>query len=87
MMGTIYHPYGPNTFYQSLWPTYKVPIIDKLGQSTFPSEFNKERIEKIIRDIANEWLWQGQYMLKSVPRTDKFFFPFKGDNFQRFSLG
>lgn len=77
MLGTIYCPNGPNTLYQRVWPTYKVPITDKQGLPTFPSKFNAQVIEQLRCDINDEYIWEGQYMLRSALRTDKFTFPFK----------
>jgi hypothetical protein len=86
MTGTIYHPKGPNSYFQNLWPVYKVPILNSRGQSNFPSQFPLEDITKIRRD-TNEWIWQGQYMLKSVPRTELNFYPFMHDAFGRCGWG
>ena len=77
MLGTIYCPNGPNTLYQRVWPTYKVPIVDKQGLPTFPTKFSTQVIEQLKSDINDEYIWKGQYMLESALRTDKFTFPYK----------
>lgn len=86
MSGTIYSERGPNTVYQTRWPTYKIPIVDKYGKPTFPSVFSESAIKQLRVDIADEWYWQGQYMMRYVPRTDNMFFPFSGVKLQEFVL-
>lgn len=86
LLGTIYAPNGPNTIYQNIWPTYKRPIIDQYGQPTFPSRFSLIEIEKYRRDISDDWLWSGQYLLKSTKRIDKFFYPFHDVKLKPFKL-
>ena len=78
-MGTVYHEKGPNTAYQSMWPTYRVPILDKHGNPTFPSRFPMARILSRQKEINDPYIWAGQYLLKHHPRTAKFFYPFRGD--------
>lgn len=77
VLGTIYCPDGPNTLYQKIWPTYKVPVIDNQGLPTFPSLYPLDVIEKYRTDINDEYTWAGQYLLKPALRTDQFTFPFK----------
>lgn len=77
MLGTIYSPDGPNTLYQRIWPTYKVPIIDNQGHPTFPSRYPASVIEQYRTDINDEYVWSGQYLLKPAVRTDMYTFPFK----------
>lgn len=84
--GTIYHPDGPNLRYSKMWPTYRVPIVDRHGEPTFPSMYDLAWIEKEKRDVDNEWIWQGQYLLKAFPRTDKFFYPFRQQVLKSFTL-
>lgn len=76
MLGTIYCGEGPHTLLQKSWPTYKVPIVDAKGLPTFPSRFPAHVVERIRADINDQWIFDGQYMLKSSPRTDKFSFTF-----------
>jgi hypothetical protein len=85
-LGTVYHPDGPNLALAKQLPTYKVPIVDKYGEPTFPSMYDKEWIERERAITDNEWIWQGQYMLKAFPRTDKFFYPFRKQVLKSFSL-
>ena len=77
VLGTIYCADGPNTLYQRIWPTYKVPVIDKQGQPTFPSKYPQSVIEQYRIDINDEYVWSGQYLLRPAQRTDLFTFPYK----------
>lgn len=77
LLGTIYCPDGPNTLLQKIWPSYKVPIIDRNGLPTFPTKFGANVIAQLRRDVNDEYVWQGQYMLAAAIRTDKYLFPFK----------
>lgn len=76
LLGTVYCENGPNTFYQSKWFTYKRPCYDKYGEPTFPSRWDRDALEKMKRDMDDDYLWQGQYLLKPARRTDLFFYPF-----------
>lgn len=85
-LGTVYHPDGPNLRYSKTWPTYWAPIVDKYGNPTFPSLYDLAWIQRERETIDNEWIWQGQYMLKAHPRVDKFFYPFKDQQLKSFRL-
>ena len=84
LLGTIYAEDGPNTYYQKVWRTYKRPIWDSLRRPSFPSRWPNP--EKIRSELNDEWLWAGQYLLESRPRTDKFFYPYAGVELNSFSL-
>lgn len=76
--GTIYNENGPNNLLRKRWPTYCRPIVSKLGEPTFPKMYPREVIARIRNDIRDEWVWNGQYLLKASKRTDKFLYPFRG---------
>lgn len=89
MTGTIYCENGPNTVYQTVWPTYKRPIVDKYGVPTFPSRYGLSEIETKRKEVvatAGEHTWMGQYMLKFVQRTGDHIFPFRDLRLQRCTL-
>jgi hypothetical protein len=77
LLGTIYCADGPNTIYQRIWPTYKVPVVDNQGLPTFPSKYPLSVIEQYKTDINDAYVWSGQYLLRPALRTDRFTFPFK----------
>jgi len=81
MLGTIYSDRGPNTIYQSRWQTYKRAVLTTDGRPTFPSVYPLSVIERMKTDISDNYVWLGQYMLKPSMRTDKFFYPFSGQQF------
>lgn len=83
MSGTLYSKEGPNTLYQKHWKTYKRAIIDHNGQPSMPGKYPLPAIRQKKADTADDWTWQGQFLLKSVQRTDKFVFPFQGKRLQR----
>ena len=89
MVGTIYHEKGPNNVFSGLWPTYKVPIIDRHGRPTFPSRFPLDVIKakraEIIR-LSGEYTWSTQYLLKPHPRDHNYFYPMKDVQLQSFRL-
>ena len=82
MSGTIYSKEGPNTLFQKRWKTYKRPIVDREGNPTFPSEYPMSVIQQKRKDTQDEWTWQGQYLLRSIQRTDRWVFPFLGKRLQ-----
>ena len=84
LLGTVYAEDGPNTYYQKVWRTYKRPIWDSLKRPSFPSRWPDPA--KIRTELNDEWLWAGQYLLESRPRTDKFFYPYSGVELNSFSL-
>lgn len=85
MFGTIYCGEGPHTVLQKNWPTYRVPIVDKQGLPTFPTRFPMNVVDRIRADINDAWVFDGQYMLKSSPRTDKYAFSFSDTVLQQFT--
>jgi hypothetical protein len=77
--GTIYNESGPNNLLSKRWYTYRRPIeigVDK--KPSFPRMYPRVVIDRIRRDITDEWVWNGQYLLKASTRTDKFLYPFRG---------
>ncbi len=89
LVGTVYHDKGPNLLASQVWPSYRVPIIDKVGNPTFPSRFPLEKIvkkrEEILR-IDGPYVWHTQYLLQPHPRTHAYFFPFRDVTLNSFTL-
>lgn len=85
-LGTPYHPDGPNTRWMNIWPTYRIPLLDKYGKSTFPSVCTPEWMEQEKADVNNDYTWHTQYLLEHYPRTAKFFFPFRQTVLQTFTF-
>lgn len=85
--GTIYNETGPNHVLSKRWYTYKRPI--EMGPDhapTFPRMYPRVVIDRIRRDIPDEWVWNGQYLLKASTRTDKFLYPFRGVKLNRVTV-
>lgn len=77
--GTIYNETGPNNLLSKRWYTYKRPIETGVDRKpTFPKVYPRPVIDRIRRDIPDDWVWNGQYLLKASTRTDKFLYPFRG---------
>jgi hypothetical protein len=89
MVGTIYHASGPNRAYSTLWPTYKVPIVDGHGVPTFPSRFPLEAIfkkrEEIIK-VGGPYTWHTQYLLQPHARDHNYSYPLRDVVLKSFHL-
>ena len=77
LTGTYYHPSGPNVFYSNRWPLYRIPILDKYGNPTFPNLKPLKECHRIQREDVDEWGWQTQFMLNVQLRMDEYAYPFK----------
>lgn len=89
MVGTVYHEKGPNSAFRGLWPTYRIPIMDRYGNPTFPSRFSAAAIEakraEIIR-LSGSYTWYTQYLLTPHKRDHTYFFPMKDVTLRSFSI-
>lgn len=86
MDGTYYSTKGPIVTFMRRWPSYRVPIVDRNGLPQFPKKFPKKVIDQLRKDITDEWVWKGQYMMEPADPEDDLFFPFRHVPIKRFTL-
>lgn len=82
LTGTYYHTQGPNYEFTKKWPSYRVPILDKHGNPTFPTLKPLAECQRIQHEDVDDWGWQTQFMLNVLSRNSEFAFPFRNKMLQ-----